>query len=69
MCLGLAPGYIKPEKEEKLSLLKQDPTESFKETVCDHLCRFPRELHSQDELDEICENCIVDKVKKVEVSE
>ena len=43
--------------------------ESFKETVCDHICRYPYEVSDQDALDEICENCIVDKVKKVEVSE
>lgn len=63
MCLGLASGYINPEKEK----LKEDPTESFKETVCDHICRYPYEASDQDALDEICENCIVNKVKKVEL--
>ena len=64
MCMGLASGYI---EQEKLSLLKKDPTETFKETVCDKICRFPRETVSEDQLDDLCSCCIVDKVKKVEL--
>lgn len=27
--------------------------------VCDKLCRYPREIMDQEELDEICEGCLV----------
>lgn len=64
MCMGLASGYREPVRK---SLLKEDPTENFKETVCDELCRYPREASSQDDLDDICENCILNRVKKVEL--
>ena len=64
MCLGLATGYKEPERK---SLLKEDPTEKFKETVCDAICRFPREALSEDELDDICESCILNRTKKVEL--
>ncbi len=34
-----------------------EPKEKLLVAICDKLCRFPREIHDQDELDEICENC------------
>lgn len=47
MCMGLASGYREPVRK---SLLKEDPTENFKETVCDGICRYPWEAPSQDDL-------------------
>lgn len=54
-------------EEKQQSLLKQDPTEKFKATVCDDICRLPSVVSSQEELDDICEDCILNKVKKVEL--
>lgn len=42
-------------------------TEKFKETVCDEICRHPWEASSQEDLDDRCEDCILNKVKKVEL--
>lgn len=54
-------------EEKKQSLLKQDPTEKFKEKVCDDICRIPSVVSTQAKLDDICENCILNRVKKVEL--
>ena len=54
-------------EEKKQSLLKQDSTEKFKEKVCDEICRHPWEASSQEDLDDRCEDCILNKVKKVEL--
>lgn len=64
MCMGLASGYREPVRK---SLLKEDPTEKFKETVCDGICRYPWEAPSQDDLDDRCGDCILNRVKKVEL--
>lgn len=32
-------------------------TTEMAEHICDNLCRFPREVSEQDELDEICCEC------------
>lgn len=50
-------------KERAIEIL----TENFKATVCDDICRHPWKVPSQEELDEICEDCILNKVKKVEL--
>lgn len=59
MCIGLANGgYIPPE----------DETENIKSHICDNICRFAVDCNlTQDELDEHCESCIVDKITKIEV--
>lgn len=50
-------------KERAIEIL----TENFKATVCDDICRLPSVVSSQEELDDICEDCILNKVKKVEL--
>lgn len=32
-------------------------TTEMAEHICDNICRFPREVEEQDELDEICCEC------------
>lgn len=53
--------------KKKRSLLKEDPTEKFKETVCDEICRYPRQVSSEEELDDRYGDCILNRVKKVEL--
>lgn len=49
------------------SALKQKTTEEIKSHICDSICRFANDCRlTQDALDEHCENCIVDKIAKIE---
>ncbi|MEY8357124.1 hypothetical protein AALB39_27795 [Lachnospiraceae bacterium 54-53] len=41
-----------PEQNEMLNIVTP-----MVEHVCDHLCRFPREISDQEELDRICGGC------------
>lgn len=36
---------------------RDEPKEKLFATICDKLCHFPRDVHDQDQLDEICEHC------------
>ena len=52
----------------KNSLLKPDVTTETKEKICDSICRFAVDCNiTQEQLDKKCENCIVDKITKIEV--
>lgn len=65
MCLGLGNGCV--PKEEKVSLLKQDETENIKSKICDDICRFANDCTiTQEQLDEHCANCIVDRITRIE---
>lgn len=65
MCMGLASGYREPVRK---SLLKEDPTEKFKETVCDDICKHKQfAIYTKETIEEECENCILNRVKKVEL--
>lgn len=55
MCSEKASSYIQPSN----SLLKQDPTEEIKATICDEICGV--------ETVEYCDSCILNKIKSVEV--
>lgn len=35
----------------------EDADTEMQEYVCDYLCRFPREIYDQEQLEEICGNC------------
>lgn len=37
--------------------------------ICDKLCRYPREITEQEELDEVCEECPVNAYAKVFISD
>jgi uncharacterized protein YlzI (FlbEa/FlbD family) len=41
-----------------------EPKEELLMTICDKLCHFPRDVHDQDKLDEICEHCPLCEVLK-----
>lgn len=64
MCLGLGNGFV-PSKENNPN--QELKLESFKSHVCDHICRFPEELKTQDELDAVCEDCILEKITNIEI--
>lgn len=51
---------VKKEKEKMT-------TEEFRETVCDEICQYPWEASCQEDLNNICEDCILNRVKKVEL--
>lgn len=56
---------VKPEK--KLSLLKQDETETIKSKICDDICRFAADCSiTQEQLDDYCANCIADRIVRIE---
>lgn len=49
------------------TLLQQNVTEDIKSHICDDLCKFANDFYiTQDDLDEHCKNCIVDKIKRIE---
>lgn len=41
------------EKQNKMDKI----VTAMAEHICDHLCRFPREISDQEELDNICVGC------------
>lgn len=36
-------------------------TDSMMEYTCDYLCRFPKDIKNQEELDNICDECKMGK--------
>lgn len=50
-----------------LSNLEDDATENVKEIVCDFICQYRYCAKTQDEMDEICAECILNKISKIEV--
>lgn len=78
MCMGLASGYR--ASKEKLTVISCEKcgkswqvtkaaakhyNEYYKGICAD--CRYPREVSSQEDLDDKCEDCILNRVKKVEL--
>ena len=54
--------------EERVSFLKQDVTEKVVEDICDNICRFANDYKlTQEQLDVLCDNCIINKIRKVEM--
>ena len=65
MCLGLGNGCV--VKDKGFSLLKQDETETIKSKICDDICRYANDYTiTQEQLDEHCANCIVDRMTRIE---
>lgn len=61
------PNCRSSEKKKAVSLLKQDETEDIKSHICDDICRFANDCSiTQEELDEHCANCIVDRITRIE---
>lgn len=50
-----------------LSHPQDDATESVKGIICDYICQYRYCAKNQDEMDEICADCIVNKIAKIEV--
>lgn len=48
-----------------MTLLRKDPKEELTENICDKICKYPVSDITQDELDEKCENCIVNRIESV----
>ena len=55
--IGMSPDRVMALKDE---------AEDMAAYVCDRLCRYPREITEQEELDEVCESCLLNVcVKRV----
>jgi len=52
----------------KLSIRK-DPKEELTEHICDNLCKYPVSDITQDELDEKCSTCILNRIESLTLSE
>lgn len=51
------------------SLIRKDPIEELTEHICDKLCKYPVADITQDELDDICENCILNRIENLALAE
>ena len=47
------------------SLIRRDPVEELTECICDSLCKYPDLNITQDELDEKCKSCILNRIESV----
>ena len=64
---GICLNCRSTEKKKTVSLLKQDETEDIKSKICDDICRFANDYNiTQEQLDEQCANCIVDRITRIE---
>lgn len=54
--------------KSKLSIRK-DPKEELTEYICDNLCKYPVSDITQDELDEKCSTCILNRIESLTLSE
>lgn len=54
---------------EPKSLIRKDPIEELTEHICDSLCKFLLADITQDELDEKCEACILNRVESLTLAE
>lgn len=52
-----------------MTLIRKDPKEELTENICDHICKHPVSDITQDELDEKCEHCIVNRIVDVVLAE
>lgn len=52
-----------------MSLIRKDPIEELSEYVCDELCKYPVSDITQDELDEICQSCILNRIESLALAE
>lgn len=48
-----------------MTLLRKDPKEELTENICDNICKYPVSDITQDELDEKCRDCIVNRIVDV----
>ena len=48
-----------------MTLLRKDPKEELTENICDKICKYSNSDLTQDELDEKCEHCIVNRIVTV----
>lgn len=51
------------------SLIRRDPVEELTECICDSLCKYQDLNNTQDELDEKCESCILNRIESVILAE
>lgn len=50
-------------------LIRKDPKEELTENICDHICKYSNSDLTQDEFDEKCEHCIVNRIQDVVLAE
>ncbi len=70
MCMGMNNYRGKSEAAVKpKSLIRKDPIEELTEHICDNLCKYPVSDITQDELDEKCQSCILNRIEGLILSE
>lgn len=52
-----------------MTLIRKDPIEELTENICDNICKYPVSDITQDELDEKCENCILNRIVDLTLAE
>lgn len=50
-------------------LIRKDPIEELTENICDNICKYPVSDITQDELDEKCRDCILNRIENVVFAE
>lgn len=54
---------------EPKSLIRKDPIEELTEHICDNLCKYPVADITQEELDEKCRSCILNRIESIALAE
>ncbi len=52
-----------------MTLIRKDPKEELTEHICDNICKYSNSDLTQDEIDEKCEHCIVNRIVEVVLAE
>lgn len=52
-----------------MKLIRKDPKEELTENICDNICKYSNSDLTQDEFDEKCEHCIVNRIVDVVLAE
>lgn len=50
-------------------LIRKDPIEELTEHICDKLCKYPIADITQEELNEKCESCILNRIESLTLAE
>lgn len=50
-------------------LIRKDPIEELSEHICDNLCKYPIADITQEELNEKCESCILNRIESLTLAE
>ena len=52
-----------------MTLLRKNPKEELTENICDNICKYPNSDLTQSEIEEKCENCIINRIVDVSLAD